>query len=265
MKNYQRNYQSISTMNVKTILDFFNNAKSSKEIEDVLNKSKNVSDPNELSESIIAHRKKLAGFTDIDQIIQFSGLDNQELSNLFSAFEKQNSLFVKEALQHVMWVHGSSLHVENPEAFGGISKMKNGTRITGLTEFGELHESFVHFAIPTPTFSSENRFYLRSIMVIWRTSLTTHSRGPFVNVVDAEFWDGHQLLAINPSIDITYLSNGYLITRFIINSNEKINFGIGASFKQIIEVDGSSSLGWAEYASVGAEFVTRSRGSLVSF
>lgn len=257
MNNKQGNYQAISKQDFKTVLDFFNNASTSKEIEDVIKKSKNVSDLTELSESIVAHRNKLGGFTKIDQLTQISGLDNQEFSTLFSAIEKPTLSLEEEILQHVMWVNGTSLHVENPEAFGSVSKKKNGTRITGLIEFAELIESFVHFAIPTPSFSSGNRFYIRSIFVIWRTSVTTHSRGPFVGVSDVEIWDGHQRITINPPFEITKLSNGYIITKLIINSNHRINFGIGVSFKQTIEVGDSSNLGWADYVSVGVEFVTR--------
>jgi len=260
-KNIQRDYQDSTNQRFRTILDFLNNVSNPEEIGDVLNGSENISDLAKLSKSLIAHRNKLEGFTDIKQLTEVSGVDDRVMSTIRSAFERPSFPFDEDKLQHVMWVHGSSLHVEDPEAFGRITKYKNGTRITGSDV--DISESFVHIAIPTPTFSSGTRFSIGSIMALWRTSWTTYSTGPFVNVLHAEFWDGNQLLAVNPPFEISWLSNGYLITKFIFSSNRKINFGIGASFKQIIEIGQSSALGWADYASVGAEFVTRKNSTFL--
>ncbi|WP_339841784.1 helix-hairpin-helix domain-containing protein [uncultured Maribacter sp.] len=265
MKNKEGNYQGTAEQDFKPVLDLFNNASTSKEIEDVFKKNRDVSNLTELSESIIAHRNKLGGFTTINQLTEISGLGNQEFSTLFFAFEKPTLPVEEEILQQVMWIHGTSIHIEKPEVFSNISRNKNGTRITGFSELKNEYQSFVHYAIPTPTFSSGNKFYIRSIFVLWRTSFTTQSLGTFTYVTDVEVLDGHQLISSNPPFQIIYLGNGYIITKLRINSSRKINFGVGVSFNQVIDAGDPANLGWVDYVSLGVEFVTRSNSGVLSF
>ncbi|HDZ07076.1 hypothetical protein LCGC14_0166870 [marine sediment metagenome] len=265
MKNKEGNYQGTAKQDFKPVLDLFNNASTSKEIEDVLKKNRNISNLTELSESIIAHRNKLDGFTEIDQITKVLGLDSQAFSALFSAFDKPTLPVEEEILQEVMWLHGTSVHIEKPEVFSNISRNKNGTRITGFSELKNEYQSFVHYAIPTPTFSSGNKFYIRSIYVLWRTSFTTQSLGTYTYVTDMEVWDGHQQISSNPPFQIIDIGNGYFITKLRINSSRKINFGVGVSFNQVIDTGDPANLGWVDYVSLGVEFVTRSNSGLLSF
>ncbi|MFK7782550.1 hypothetical protein [Psychroserpens sp.] len=255
MKNLSKGSQDPVSSKSEIVVSFINNSSSTEEIGDMLTNSKELPEKYNLAKKLLEKRDKIGGFTEIGQLQGIIGKEREVLSLFSPIFENIPFPIDDEKLQHVMWAHGSSVVVQNPKAFSSVSNKRNGTRLTGTMD--RISESFIHCPIPTPTYASGSGLSLGSVMVLWRTSLSTTSEGPFVNVLHNEIWEGNQLIATNPPFNLTYLSNGYILAKFFINSRRKINFGLNASFKQEIYEGFGSFEGWAEYASIGAEFVTR--------
>lgn len=236
------------------VLSFINNANSAEELFILFQENKDPKKTRELSNELLSKSQK--GIASSDEIAKIVGKEFN-LSNTYSRlFDRPDLNLESQNLENIFWNHGNTTMVQSPSEFSSVSRWRNGTRVTGFIE--RSLSSFIHCPIPTPTLSNGKSLYVDTVIALWRTSFTTidDPQSPGVDSFQAEIWDGHNVLATNPPFDIIFLTNGYLMTRFNINSRRKVSFGLSFSFKQEI-YGGGSFAGWAEYSSFGAEFITR--------
>ena len=86
-----------------------------------------------------------------------AGLFGGLLAHVFST----RSAHAQSSIFHAMWVHGTSLTIENPEALEMSTPLGHGMEIVGK----KGQTSWIHFAIPTPVIVRGFRLMVGSMMV----------------------------------------------------------------------------------------------------
>lgn len=254
----------LSPVDAQKVLDFFNAAYTVEDIIETMNEADDKSDGVKLAEAIMCRRTELNTFANVQQLSDIQGVSSLIFSKIVASLTKPLFTFDSEKLQYVMWTHGTSLQVENPEQFGSILRMGRGTRIVNKDFVREepgtgYSQSWVHFAIPTPAFSSGGRLSIRSVILNFRTSEPPYGiKGtPFVSIEEVHVWDGHIRIAshqVNPS-----LATERRFERFSVPTGHNVQWGVGVSVNLLMmnSIPGSSRR-WIEFGSAGAEFVSRS-------
>ena len=144
----------LSSPNARKILDFLNGAYTDEDIIEIIEKADGKSSSINLAKAILNKRTELNTFTNVKQLLEIKGINPQLFSNIASLLTKPHFTFNSEKLIHIMWTHGTSLHVEHPDMFSRIERTGWGTRLVGKS-FPKKRpfvpsETWVHFAIPTP-------------------------------------------------------------------------------------------------------------------
>lgn len=155
----------------------------------------------------------------------------------------QDIVLESEQLNHLVWIHGTSVQVQNPDAIADLVRQGSGTRIEGL----ENTSFTVHFALPTPMFVSERRLSIRSVILDFITR-----EGASVTAVHV--FDGRRPIA---SFEGLNLPGEHRFERFEIEGHPSFNRGINVSVDVGIGVNGDASP-LVEFISAGGEFVTKS-------
>lgn len=149
-----------------------------------------------------------------------------------------------ETLVHVMWIHGTSLHVFDPRSSEDfrIQRDREGTRIFYTNSISHT----VSFAIPTPAVVSERNLSLRSVIVRFSSSR--------VSITEAHIHDGSDELVSHVGFRI---SGTDFTQTFPVPRRPRVSSGIGVTLR--ISVDDEQDVtGTAMIVhAVGAEFVFR--------
>lgn len=155
---------------------------------------------------------------------------------------------VSEQLNHLVWIHGTNVQVQNSDFISTLVRQGPGTRIEG--EGGK--SGTVHFAIPTPMFVSEGRLSIRSVILDFIS-------GRDARVTAVHVWDGRLRIA---SFEGLSLYGEHRFEKFEIEGHPSFSWGINVSVDLdfIQRPEGMSPL--IEFISAGGEFVRKS-GALV--
>jgi hypothetical protein len=147
--------------------------------------------------------------------------------------------FGSEELHHLMWIHGTSLHVENPDRlFSSIRGF--GTRISSSDVTGRI--DWVHFAIPTPHIVSDKRLSIRSVFLNFKTVGT--GRVDAVHVYNGPF-----LIAIHNNLN---LSGEHFFAKFDVEGHPAVQSGIGVSVGVKFSLNNQTNA--IDFRAAGAEF-----------
>src|SRR5262249_26556715 len=90
------------------------------------------------------------------------------------------------------WTHGVSVQVEDPSRIASASRRGFGV---SLRTYGQ---TWVHYAIPTPTVNSGTRLRLQRIRLLWDTDIVGYSNPPTpsgAKIWAVHVWDGDHKLA----------------------------------------------------------------------
>jgi hypothetical protein len=155
---------------------------------------------------------------------------------------------VSEKLNQLIWIHGTSGQVQDPEGVFSLVRLGSGTRILGKEGRGIT----MHFALPTPMFVSENRLSIRSVFLDFATK-------ELAKVTAVHVWDGPNRIA---SFENLNLSGEHRFEKFEIEGHPGFSRGINVSVEIAFAVNhGTSSI--IEFMSAGGEFISKS-GVVVS-
>ncbi len=169
----------------------------------------------------------------------------QSMTRAKVAAQEFELLSVSEQLNHLVWIHGTSVQVQNANAISTLVRQGSGTRIEGQ----EGTSITLHFALPTPMFVSERRLSIRSVILDFITR-------ELASVTAVQVWDGRVRIA---SFEGLSLSGEHRFEKFEIEGHPSFSRGINVSVQVgFAENGGVSTL--IDFISVGAEFVTKSGG-----
>ena len=110
------------------------------------------------------------------------------------------------------WVHGSSMQVEYPDRLTAVRHTGPFVRIEG----SEGQNTWVHFAVPTPTVVDGTRTKVAAALVSFRTR--SHAK-----VNEVIVYDGEKRIAEHMDIN---LEGDHLDARFEVPGNPEANLGI---------------------------------------
>ena len=110
------------------------------------------------------------------------------------------------------WVHGSSMQVEYPDRLTAVRHTGPFVRIEG----SEGQNTWVHFAVPTPTVVDGTRTRVNAALVSFRTR--SHAK-----VNEVIVYDGEKRIAEHMDIN---LEGDHLDARFEVPGSPEANLGI---------------------------------------
>jgi|LGVE01.1.fsa_nt_gb hypothetical protein len=122
----------------------------------------------------------------------------------------------KMALEHAMWAHGHSMHIEYPDRLNVVWRAGFYIRVEG--ELGT--DNWFHFAIPTPVIVKDNRLRVGSVMLRFKTM----SSDAIVRHV--HIYDGEKMIATHNNVN---LSGDHMFERFDVPGHPDVRWGLGIS------------------------------------
>lgn len=155
---------------------------------------------------------------------------------------------VSGQLNHLVWIHGTNVQVQNSDFISTLVRQGSGTRIEGRKGMSGT----VHFALPTPMFVSEGRLSIRSVVLDFISG-----RGASVTAVHV--WDGRRRIA---SFEGLSLYGEHRFEKFEIEGHPSFSWGINVSVDVVFMVDAGGAALLIDFISAGGEFVRKS-GDLV--
>ena len=138
----------------------------------------------------------------------------------------------------MMWIHGTSLHLQHTDRASVLTRSGSGTRIAA----SGVDTNWVHFAVPTTVVASGSHLAIRSVVLDFETE-----PGTIVSAVHV--YDGPGAIATHDE-DIT---GNHRFWELDVPKNPRVSRGIGISVKVGFGPDG----GWVDFRAAGAEFITR--------
>jgi hypothetical protein len=126
------------------------------------------------------------------------------------------SIYGGYLIAHASWIHGSSLHVENPAQLESIKYFGHSTRIVGKRNT----TNWIHFAIPTPVIVDNHRNSVGPVILrFWTRSTNTMVR-------DVLVFDGERSIATHFGVNLSGLQ---LFAKFGIFGCPLPLWGVGIS------------------------------------
>jgi hypothetical protein len=149
---------------------------------------------------------------------------------------------VSEELHHMMWIHGTSLHVERPDQLTRLTRRGSGTSIEGAAD----ESNWVHFAIPTTSFASGRRLRIRRVALDFET-------GNQAVVDQVHVYHGPSKIASHAE----ELSGDQHFALFDVEDHQPVTLPIGISVRVrfLAQVNGNGR--FVDFRGAGAEFISR--------
>ena len=126
------------------------------------------------------------------------------------------SIYGGYSIAHASWIHGSSLHVENPAQMESITRFGHATRVVGKRNT----TNWIHFAIPTPVIVDNYRNSVGPVILRFITGSTN------TKVRDVLAFDGERLIASHFGVNV---SGSQLLGKFGIFGCPLVAWGVGIS------------------------------------
>lgn len=168
------------------------------------------------------------------------------MTKLDKAAHEVELILESERFSRLIWIHGTSVQVQDPDAISTLVRLGSGTRIDAQ----HRRPITVHFALPTPMFISESRLSIRSVILDFITM-------GFTIVTAVHVWDGRVRIA---SFEGLGLSGEHRLEQFEIEGHPSVSRGINVSVEVDFRVDVDGGPSFVDFISAGGDFVTKSGG-----